>query len=113
MTHWTSIDIKPGTEAAPTLVFAAGETLYAPDALRARAAMLVRAAGFEAKPGRWLDLVGEERIVVVALGAEDSPDRWRSAGGHVVEAIRGLQLKTARLPAASDLGLGDALADLL
>jgi leucyl aminopeptidase len=113
MTRWTSIDIKPGTEAAPTLVFAAGETLHAPGALRDRVAALVAAAGFEAKPGRWLDLVGEDRVVVVALGSEDNPDRWRSAGGHVVEAIRSLQLKAARLPAASDLGVGDALADLL
>ena len=117
MTSWSSfeIDTGGGGEAAPTLVFAAGETLFAPDALRDRAAAKIGLAGFDAKPGRWLDLIGErdERIVIVAVGAEDGVDRWRSAGGHIVEALRGLQLKAARLPSAAELGIGDALADLV
>jgi len=113
MTSWTSIEIATGADAAPTMVFASGETLFAPDALRDRIAALVGSTGFDAKPGRWLDLVGEagERLIVVAVGAD--ADHWRSAGGHVVEAIRGLQLKTARLPATAELGIGDALTDLL
>lgn len=116
MTSWSSIDITTGADAAPTLVFASGDALYAPGALRDRVASIVAAAGFEAKPGRWLDIVGDGdpggRIVVVAVGAESSEDRWRSAGGHAVEAMRGLMLAAARLPPAAELGIGDALGDL-
>jgi leucyl aminopeptidase len=115
MTSWTSIEITTGADAAPTVIFADGKTLFAPAALRDRIALLVGSAGFDAKPGRWLDLIGEagERLIVVAVGAEAGVDRWRSAGGHVVDAIRALQLKAARLPAAAELGIGDASADLL
>lgn len=115
MTSWTSIEIATGADAAPTLVFASGDVVFAPDAFRERTASLVGSAGFDAKPGRWLDLVGEagERLIVVAVGGESDADRWRGAGGHVVDAIRALQLKVARLPAAAELGIGDALASLL
>jgi leucyl aminopeptidase len=115
MTSWTSIEIATGADAAPTLVFASGETLFAPDALRERTASLVGSAGFDAKPGRWLDLVGEagERLIVIAVAGDGNADRWRSAGGYIVDAIRALQLKAARLPAAASLGIGDALADLV
>lgn len=115
MTSWTSIEIATGAETVPTLVFASGETLFAPDALRDRATSLVGSAGFDAKPGRWLDLVGEagERLIVIGVAGDGDVDRWRSAGGHVVDAIRALQLKAARLPAAAELGIGDALADLV
>jgi leucyl aminopeptidase len=50
---------------------------------------------------------------LIAVGEEGSGDRWRSAGGHVVEAIRGLALTMARLPAAAELGVGEALADII
>jgi len=115
MTSWTSIEIATGADAAPTLVFASGDVVFAPDAFRERTASLVGSAGFDAKPGRWLDLVGEagERLIVVAVGGESDADCWRGAGGHVVDAIRALQLKVARLPAAAELGIGDALASLL
>jgi leucyl aminopeptidase len=119
MTSWTSIELMVGEDdggaSAPTLVFAADDRLFAPDALRDRVAAGIGVAAFEAKPGRWLDLVGVDgqRIVVVAVGAEDSDDRWRSAGGHVVEALRGLQLNTARLPSAEDTAISQSVADLL
>ncbi|WP_447765141.1 leucyl aminopeptidase family protein [Sphingopyxis panaciterrae] len=117
MTRWNSIEIIAGADAAPTLVFASGDDIHAPEALRGRVASIIKAAGFEGKPGRWLDIVGEGeaggRVVVVAVGAADSDDRWRHAGGHAVEAIRGLGLAAARLPAAAELGLGDALADVI
>lgn len=114
MTSWTSIEIRTGADAVPLVIFADGETLHAPDDVHARAAPVVAAAGFEAKPGRWLDLVNDgdpaNRILVVALGKDD---RWRSAGGHLVDALRALRIAAARLPAASDPGIGDGLADLL
>src|SRR4051812_17630548 len=80
MTSWTSVELTVGADdggaLAPTLVFAADGTLFAPDALRDRVAAGIGVATFEAKPGRWLDLVGKDgqRIVVVAIGAEDSDD---------------------------------------
>lgn len=117
MTSWTSIEIKPGGGDAPMLAFAAGEALFAPAAVQDRIRAVIKATGFEAKPGRWLDIVGEgdagSRIVVIAAGAEDGEDRWRDAGGHAVEALRALALLDARLPSAAELGIGDALADIL
>lgn len=114
MTRWTSFDITADGDVAPTVVFAAGETLFAPEALCERVASLTVATGFDAKPGRWLDLVGDggDRILVIGVGADDSKDRWRSAGGHLVEAARALQLKAVRLPPADDLGLRDVVVDL-
>ncbi|HWV59585.1 MAG TPA: M17 family peptidase N-terminal domain-containing protein, partial [Sphingopyxis sp.] len=115
MTSWSSVEIKAVTDEAPTVAFSDADVIFAPDALRSRVASAVEATGFDAKPGRWLDLIGEggDRIVVVAVGAKDSADRWRNAGGHLVDAIRALTLKALRLPAASDLGIGDALADII
>lgn len=117
MTSWTSIEIKTGAAAAPTLVFVAGDAIHAPEPARERVAAAIKSTGFEAKPGRWLDIIGEGeangRIVVIAAGADDCEDRWRNAGGHAVEAIRALALVAARLPSAAELGIGDALADLL
>ncbi|WP_447752465.1 leucyl aminopeptidase family protein [Sphingopyxis fribergensis] len=115
MTSWSSVEIKAVPDAAPIVVFADGDAIYAPDTHRGRIASAIEATGFDAKAGRWLDLVGKDsdRIVVVAAGAKDSADRWRSAGGHLVDAIRALALKAVRLPAASDLDIGDVLADIL
>lgn len=117
MTSWTSIEISTGDDAVPTLVFVSGDKIHAPDAVRDRVASVLAATGFDAKPGRWLDLVGTgdagQRLIVLGLSGEDAPDRWRTAGGHVVDAIRALNLPAARLPTASDLGLGDDLSSLL
>ena len=117
MTSWSSVEIKAATDAAPIAVFTDGEAIYAPDILRDRVASAVKATGFDAKAGRWLDLIGEgengDRIVVVAVGAKDSADLWRNAGGHLVDAIRALALQAARLPDAAKLGVGDAFADIL
>lgn len=115
MTSWTSFEIGTDGAGAPTLVFAAGDALFVPEALRARVAASIGSTGFDAKPGRWLDLVGEagDRVVVVGVGGSDSPDRWRSAGGHLVDAARALHLKAVRLPAAAELSIEAALADLL
>lgn len=115
MTSWNSVEIAARSDAAPTMIFADGDAIYAPDGLRERVASAIEATGFDAKPGRWLDLVGEghDRIVVVAVDAKASADRWRNAGGRLVDAIRALALKAVRLPSASDLGIGDALSDLL
>lgn len=115
MTSWSSVEIKTVPDAAPIVVFTDGDAIHAPDILRDRVASAVKATGFDAKAGRWLDLVGEgsDRIVVVAVGAKNSADHWRNAGGHLVDTIRGLALKMVRLPSASDLGIGDELADIL
>ena len=117
MTSWSSVEIKAVPDAAPIVVFTDGDAIHAPDLLRDRVASAVKATGFDAKPGRWLDLVGEgekgNRVVVVAVGAKDSADLWRNAGGHLVDAIRALALKAVRLPAAAELGVGDAFVDIL
>jgi leucyl aminopeptidase len=117
MTRWTSFDFLIDNEADATLVFATGAGLLAPETMRERISPIVAAAGFEAKPGRWLDLVdtgqASDRVVVIGLAGDDDKDRWRSAGGHTVEAMRALKLETARLPASSDLGHPDDFAMLV
>jgi leucyl aminopeptidase len=117
MTSWTSFAIETGDEPAPTIVFSAGETVYAPAAQRDRVAAAMKAIGFEPKPGRWLDLVdigdAGERVLVIAIGSENDADRWRNAGGHVVEATRALMLARTRMPAASELGIGNEFVRLL
>jgi hypothetical protein len=54
MTSWTSIELMVGEDgggaSAPTLVFAADDRLFAPDALRDRVAAGIGVAAFEAKP---------------------------------------------------------------
>ena len=111
MTTWTSFAIATTTEAAPAIVIATSTTVYAPEAIRDRVSVTIRVSGFDAKPGRWLDLVGsgepEDRVVVVASGENNVGDRWRNAGGHLVEVTRALSLAQIRLPASRDLGLAD------
>jgi leucyl aminopeptidase len=117
MTSWTSFGIATGDDAAATLIFATDTEVHAPAALRERVEAVIKASGFAPKAGRWLDLVGNgeagERVVVIGLGGEDALDRWRNAGGHVVEAMRALALPAARLPAVSDLGIGDGLGSVI
>lgn len=112
MTEWTSVDITTVDGSGPTIAFAIAEEIYAPTAIADGIRGIIEASGFEAKPGRWLDLVGsgkpDERVLVIGVGDESVSDRWRNAGGHLVEAMRGVNLASARLPAAADLRIGDA-----
>lgn len=102
-----------GESAKATIVFAEDGALHAPKPSDAIAA-LVQHAGFTAKPGKWLDLVGPaERSVVIGVGGDGAADRWRNAGGHLVEAMRALGLNEARLPSVAELGGGVDLASLL
>lgn len=117
MTNWTSFAIETGDRPAPTIVFASEDEMFAPADKRDHIAAVVKAAGFDAKPGRWLDLVGSgdaaERIVVIAIASGTQGDIWRNAGGHLVEATRALNLALTRLPGASELGIEGAIDSLL
>jgi leucyl aminopeptidase len=117
MTSWTSFAIETGDRPVTTLVFIAGETLHVPAALHDHVAAVIKASAFEPKPGRWLDLAGDgnarQRVLVIAIDDEKKADRWRNAGGYVVDVTRALALSTIRLPAAHDLGIGDEVVSLL
>jgi leucyl aminopeptidase len=109
MTIWHSFAILADETPAATILFAGADEWFGPQGRRDQA----KAAGFEAKPGRWLDLVRAEppqRTIVVGIADAATPGRWRSAGGHVVDAMKALNLGVARL--AADLEGAD-LADLL
>ncbi len=117
MTSWTSFAIEADDRDCPSLAFVAGERLYAAPAERDRVAAVLKASGFEGKAGRWQDIVGNgtagARLIVVGLGGKDDPDRWRNAGGHVVEASRALSIPVLRLPPSADLLSKSQYVDLL
>lgn len=113
MTEWHSFEIRAAEDATPIIVLI-GEGADIPTSLTARVDAAVRAANFDLKPGRWLDVLGtDERLVLIGVADEKTGGRWRSAGGHIVEAMKALHLETARLPAATDLGLDGEFAELL
>jgi leucyl aminopeptidase len=117
MTSWTSIDIKPGNRPIPTFLLAIERHVYAPAERQPAIAAAIEATGFEAKPGRWLDLIGSgapgERVILIGVDGRADADRWRNAGGHLVEAMRALRLPAARLPASADLCLDTEFPSLL
>jgi len=100
MTSWRSFEIATDADAAPMIVFATAAGLRSPTAMQERVGAGIRTAGFESKPGRWLDLVGSgaaaERLVVIALADEDAEDRWRNLGGHIVEVMRAMSARFRR-----------------
>jgi leucyl aminopeptidase len=115
VTAWHSFEIAADDQPAATIILL-GEGASIADASRARVEAATRSAAFEPKPGRWLDVLGPEsadRLIFIALADGKAPGRWRSAGGHIVEAIRALGLKAARLPVAAELESEDAFAQLL
>ncbi|WP_339703827.1 leucyl aminopeptidase family protein [uncultured Sphingosinicella sp.] len=117
MTSWTSVNIEAGRAQAPLLVLASARRVRAPAAIAERVSATLRAVGFAAQPGCWLDLIGQEdisaRIVVVAVADDTAKGRWRETGGHIVAALRALGLPAARLPAATDLDIGEHFTSLI
>lgn len=117
MTRWTSLDIQFGDAAATTLVLVTQVGVIGTPPQGERTAAILKAASFEAKPGRWLDIVGSgvpsERVLALGVGDSDRQDRWREAGGNLIEAMQSLNLRAIRLPAAADLGIGVDLASIL
>ncbi len=119
MTGWTTIEIRPGDEAAATMAFASpgvGEP-FAPVRHRTRAGEAIARAAFDCEPGRWLDFVGESdadsRLVVVGLDRSGSAPDWTTCGHDVVEALSALRIPEARLPSSGELGGCDPLVRLL
>ena len=120
MTEWTTIGITPSGDAEATAVFASPDgIIYAPADAAARALDAMRATHFSGLPGKWLDVLGDSRspgrivIVGVGVGADQDEDRWRDAGGHLIEALRRLELDAIRLPASADFASDGSLAALL
>ncbi|MGN6501149.1 MAG: leucyl aminopeptidase family protein, partial [Tsuneonella sp.] len=116
MTRWTTMEVRPISEAdtaKATIVFVeegASHRLAPSDAI----VRLMRQADFVARPGRWLDLVEcAGRTLVVGVASAGQPDRWRSAGGHLVEAMRSLGLTETRVPSAAELGPGGEFVSLI
>jgi len=115
MTAWHSFDIRADDRPAATIL-PLGEGAEIPEALRARVDIACRAASFDPKPGHWLDILGTDeadRLILIGLAKTETAGRWRSVGGHVVEAMKALRLETARLPQAAELALADDYAELL
>lgn len=108
MTQWTSTQIVAENAISPLILFAmmGEEELIGPPDHRARAAAAIRSSGFEPAGGRWLDLVGEAgaaRLLIIGSGTPPgSEGRWLAAGGYVVDALRALRLKAARVPASGE-----------
>lgn len=115
MTHWHSFEIRADDQPAAIIV-PMGSIVRVPEALSERVKAASLAAAFDPKPGRWLDVLGfdgAERIVLIAVADDKMAGRWRSAGGHIVEVMKALNLETARLPAAGDLNLDVEFEELL
>lgn len=115
MTEWHTFEIHADAAAAATILLL-GDGATVPGGLAARVDAAVRAAQFDARPGRWLDVLGSDaadRLIIVGVAEAKVAGRWRSAGGHIVEAMAALNLAAARLPAASVMGLGDEFGDVL
>lgn len=114
MTNWFSIAIDPTLTPEAEVVFLREDaTPVGRNASFERAARAVQATGFAPRVGTWLDVVGDEpgaRLILVGVHGEKNARRnsWLDAGGHVVEAMRTLRIKTLRLPASEDFN-GDAV----
>lgn len=86
MTHWIAPQFAP----------------HAADAVR-----LVLTAEGTPKPGRWTERTGPPRTLV--LGHD--PTSWLATGGHLIEAMRALDLGMVQLPNAAEIG-ADAWKDV-
>ena len=123
MTNWTHLDIHAGGAAAGAaivLFIEAGTGLVlGAEAHQPRARKAAQLAGFDGSQGGWLDLIGDgadlPRLLLLGLKttAVDAAERWTAAGGLLFEAMRGLRLASAGLPAQRELPGADDLAALL
>lgn len=108
MTSWKTIHIETGGAADATLVLLTEKDRDArvKTSVDDSLARAIEVSGFEAREGRWLDLVRPaegDRLLLLGLGAPDEGrDRYFVAGGHVIDAMRALRLKRLRLPEAAD-----------
>jgi len=119
MTRWSTIETGTLGHPGATVIFASltPGVFHTPAALRARVEDAARSASFPGTSRQWLDVLpaqlADDRLLIVSLGHDHEEDRWRSAGGYLVAAMRALDLASVRLPASTELGIGSDLASLL
>jgi leucyl aminopeptidase len=122
MTDWTQIEIvETPSGAAADVVFAFTEPNggYSVSEDVGRLSDTLDSTGFEAKPGRWLDVLPAtpqgKRILVLGgeRGEVGDVERWIGLGGHLIDAMTALRLKSVQLPPSQVLGGCEALEALL
>ena len=120
-TAWTQIEIAENGPADATVVLAfvegSGATRFSadPDCLAA----LAQSARFEAKAGRWLDVLPAaargERTLLLGVGTSERNEleHWAGLGGNLLDAMNALRLSAVRLPQAGAFGGARALEAML
>jgi leucyl aminopeptidase len=119
MTSWSTIETGTLGHAGATVILASAKpgAFYSPAGLRVRAEEAARSANFPGKGRHWMDVIpanaADDRLLILNVGSDHEEDRWRNAGGHLVAAMRALDLASIRLPASAELGIECEFADLL
>lgn len=107
MTSWTTFKICSGAASKALIGFIyAGRAWGAPQVLNAHTSVIAEMS-HDLNPGGHLDIIGRngvDRIILIKLGDEVPHGGWHDAGGHVVAAMRALNIASGRLPTSENMG---------